>query len=177
MTRKLASVLSLFAVTGLFSARTVEAGSSTSSLSISATVVANCTITTSSAIAFGNYDPVAANAATPLDATGTLSVACTKGSPGVKIALATGTNPSGGSTCTAPARNMNNGANLLAYALYQDSGRTQTWGCDTSASGNAVSYNPASKAAVAMTVYARIPAGQDIPAGAYADTVVATISF
>ena len=36
---------------------------------------------------------------------------------------------------------------------------------------------PASKAAVAYTVYGRIAAGEDVPAGNYSDTVVATVNF
>jgi spore coat protein U-like protein len=47
---------------------------------VSAVVVKNCTITTAP-VAFGNYDSVAANATTPLDGLGTVTVACTKGRP------------------------------------------------------------------------------------------------
>lgn len=175
--KTLSTLASAFGVALLLPALTVQAGTSTSSLGISATVTATCTITTSSAIAFGNYDPLVANAAAPLNATGALSVACTKGAPGVKIALGTGANAAAGSTCTAPSRNLSDGTNLLPYALYRDAGRTQPWGCDTSAGGNALAYTPASKAAALLTVYAQIPAGLDASVGAYADTVVATISF
>ena len=54
------------------------AGSATANLNVSASVAAVCTISTAP-VAFGAYDPVVANAATDLNGTGTVTVACTKG--------------------------------------------------------------------------------------------------
>ena len=48
------------------------------SLTVSANVAKNCTITTAP-VDFGNYDSVAANATAPLDGIGTVTVTCTKG--------------------------------------------------------------------------------------------------
>src|SRR5512143_902396 len=56
----------------------VSAATATANLGVSATVTNNCTISTT-ALAFGSYDPVVANASTNLDGTGAVSVACTKG--------------------------------------------------------------------------------------------------
>src|SRR5262245_9796185 len=71
----------------------VSAGSATANLSTSASVANNCTISTS-AVAFGSYDPVVANASANLDGTGSLTVACTKGA-NTTIGLDLGGNASG----------------------------------------------------------------------------------
>ncbi len=63
----------------------------------------------------------------------------------------------------------------LSYELYQDTGRTTVWGNSGTALFSAGSAP--SKAPRTFTVYGRIPAAQDVPAGAYADTVIATVNF
>ncbi len=141
----------------------VKAATATSSFAVTASVAANCTIS-SGALAFGAYDPVVTNASTDLDQTSTISVACTKGSTGV-VSLDNGANFSSG-------RRMKAGANFLGYEMYNDSGRTTVWN-----SSNTVSYTAASKAVSSLTVYGRVAAGQDVPVGSYSDTVVATITF
>lgn len=69
---------------------------------------------------------------------------------------------------------MVNGANLLAYALYSDSGRTTNW-------GNTVSTDTVpgtgNGSAQTLTVYGRIAAAQYVTPGSYADTITATITY
>jgi len=84
-------------------------------------VTNNCTISTV-ALAFGSYDPVVANASTNLDGTGTVVVACTKGSTAT-IGLGLGSNVTG-----STRRMRDGGTNYLTYELYQDSGRATVWG-------------------------------------------------
>ena len=55
------------------------AGTAQQNLSVTATIAANCSISTA-AVAFGSYDPVMANASADLDGTGTVTVTCTNGS-------------------------------------------------------------------------------------------------
>ncbi|HEU4438452.1 MAG TPA: spore coat U domain-containing protein [Methylomirabilota bacterium] len=143
------------------------AQTATANLGISATVNATCTITTTP-VAFGTYDPVVTHASSPLDATGSVVVTCTKGA-GTRIDLGTGGNFSAG------ARRMAGGSDFLTYELYQDSGRTTVWGSGAGA-GNTIGAAP-SKAPRTVTVYGRVPGGQDVSANSYADTVVATINF
>jgi len=143
------------------------AQTATANLSVSATVVANCSITTT-AVAFGNYDPVVTNAVTDLDGTGTVVVTCTKGA-GTRIDLGLGANASGST------RRMAGGTDFLTYELYQNSGRTTVWGSGAAA-GQTVAAAP-SKAPRTFTVYGRVAAGQDVAATSYGDTVVATINF
>jgi spore coat protein U-like protein len=137
-------------------------------------VNAKCTITAGS-VAFGVYDPLTVNSASGSDlaASGTVDVACSKNTSAL-ITLAQGSNPAGGSTCLAPARRMSDGTDNLAYGLFQDAGLTTAWGCDVA---NDMAYLAASKAPVTKTIYGNIPKDQDVENGAYADTVVATITF
>lgn len=144
------------------------AASSSTNLNVSASVANNCTISTAP-LAFGSYDPIVANAAADLDASGTVTIACTKGAA-VTIGLGLGANASG------TTRRMTDGAsNYLTYELYQDAGRATVWG---DAAPDLLTPPPApSKAGRPFTVYGRISAAQDVPAGAYSDTVIATVNF
>src|SRR5436853_7348740 len=71
------------------------AGSNTGSLSITATVAQTCSVSATSTLAFGAYDPVVANAASALTGTGSVSIKCTKGSTGITIDLDAGVHASG----------------------------------------------------------------------------------
>jgi spore coat protein U-like protein len=144
------------------------AATATANLTVTATVTNNCTISTAP-VAFGNYDPVVANASTSLDSTGTVTVACTKGATAT-VGLSLGSNPSG-----STRRLKDGGTNVLTYELYQDSGRSTVWG-DAGAALLSPGAAP-SKAPRSFTVYARVPSGQDVAAGNYTDTVVATVNF
>jgi spore coat protein U-like protein len=146
----------------------LSAATATANLAVSATVVTNCTISTAP-LAFGNYDPVGTHAAADLDGTGTVTVACTKNTAPT-VALGLGANASG-----AVRRLKDAGTNYLTYELYQDAGHTTIWG---TAGGALLSPGAApSKAARNFTVYGRVTSNQDVPAGAFTDTVVATVNF
>lgn len=149
--------------------RQADAGTATANLSVSATVANNCTISTTS-VAFGSYDPVVTNAAAALDNTGgKVTIACTKGAAPT-IALDLGTHSSAG------ARRLNaGGTDMLTYELYHDSLGGTVWG--TSGANLKTTTAAPSKAARDYTVFARIAGGQDVAAGTYTDTVVATVNF
>ena len=143
------------------------ADSATATIAVSATVRRNCTITTAP-LAFGAYDPVVANATTPLDATATVTIACTMGTP-TTIGL------DGGSNAVASQRRLTNGSNAyMSYQMFLDSSHATVWGSDTDQldAGTAPSKEPR-----AFPVYGRIPAGQDVPIGPFTDSVVATVNF
>lgn len=145
-----------------------SAATATANLGVSATVTNNCTISTA-ALAFGSYDPVVAHASTNLDGTGTVIVACTKGATAT-IGLGLGSNAAG-----SVRRMKDTGTNYITYELYQDSGRSTVWG---TAGGALLSPGAApSKTARNFTVYGRVASNQDVPAGSYTDTVVATVNF
>src|SRR5205809_7330105 len=116
----------------------------TANLNVTASVSAVCTISTVT-VAFGAYDPVVTNAATDLNGTGTLTVACTKGAAAT-IDLGVGNNLSAGT------RRMSSGTDFLNYSLYKDAARTQVWGTGMRG-GTTLTYNAASKASTAVTDY------------------------
>lgn len=147
------------------------AGSASTSLAVSATVATNCTITTS-AVNFGTYDPVVVNASAPLDGTGTVTVACTKGT-NATIGLGAGANSAQASGTTRAMAGPS--GNYLSYELYQDSGRTTVW--TDSGTGLRSTGAAPNKAPRDFTVYGRVPGGQDVEAGSYNDTVTATVNF
>jgi spore coat protein U-like protein len=160
------SVLFLIALTVV--STPLLAASKTANLAVTASVAANCTITTAP-VAFGAYDPVGVNAAADLLATGTVTVACTKGAP-TTIDLGNGTNFLAGS------RRMASATDFMNYALYKDAARTSVWGTGL-AGGTTAAYTAASVAATAITVYGTVPMAQNVSVGAYSDTVVATINY
>ena len=141
---------------------------SSASLTVTASVTKNCTITTAP-VNFGAYDPVAANATAPLDGIGTVTVTCTKGAP-AKVGLSVGGNAEG------PVRRMSGGtAAYLTYELYKDTGRATVWG-DTLETALDLVAAP-DKNPRTFTVYGRVAAAQDATVGTYTDTVVATVNF
>lgn len=145
----------------------VSAATATQNLAVGAVVSVKCTISTAP-IAFGEYDPIVTHAVAHLDSTGTVSIACTKGSS-AQIGLGLGAN------AAASVRQMASGTERLAYELYSDVVGGAVWG---NASGSWLAPVAApSKAVRAFTVFGRVPANQDVPAGTYADTVVATVNF
>jgi spore coat protein U-like protein len=149
-----------------------SAATQTANLTVSATISANCTISTA-AVAFGAYDPVVTNASAALNGTGTITTTCTTGASPV-ITLGQGATPAGTSTDAAPLRRMASGANRMAYALYQNTGRTTVWG---NTPGTAPPAVAGTGLAQNTTVYGQVSGGQNLPAGSYADTVVATVTF
>ncbi|WP_348760701.1 spore coat U domain-containing protein [uncultured Salinisphaera sp.] len=145
----------------------------TSTFQVTATVLKNCTIDSTN-LAFGNYDPLAGTA---VNQTSTVNVKCTLSTP-YTVALNTGANA--GNATAFSSRAMRGPAdNLLKYQLYTDSARTAIWGDGTngtqtiSGTGNGVLIATPQ----ARTVYGQVPGGQDVQPGAYADTVVATITY
>ena len=172
--RFVAQILSVAAIgaLGILSSTPAHAGSASASMSISADVSANCTIS-AGALAFGAYDPVSANAASPLDGSGQLTVQCTMDAV-ASVELGQGDNADAGSTDAAPLRRLSDGAgNFLSYALDQDAAHTTVWG---NTAGTGVGHTGLGVASQ-ISVYGRIAAGQNVPSGAYSDSVLATINF
>jgi spore coat protein U-like protein len=85
-----------------------------------------------------------------------------------------GSNPTSGSTCDTPARRMKSPAgNYVNYSMYSPGGQP-TLGCGTS---NTYSFTSVSSATAYYQVGTVATSGQDVPDGAYSDTVLATLSF
>jgi spore coat protein U-like protein len=166
--RRIVIVLAGCAVASIAAESRLIGQSATASLTVSASVSKNCTITTAP-VAFGAYDSVTANATAPLDATGTVTVTCTKGAV-AKVGLGAGSNAQG------TTRRMIGGTSaFLNYELYKDNTHSTVWGdtIDTSLDIPAApNRNPRN-----FPVYGRVAAAQDATVGSYTDTVVATVNF
>ncbi|HEU4685808.1 MAG TPA: spore coat U domain-containing protein [Nitrospira sp.] len=170
--RKHVWIIAVAVLSFCFSTQLAMAGSAASNFTVSAAVVATCSISTVN-MNFGNYDPINANASTALDVNGSVTITCTKGastwidlSPGANAANAVGT-----TRAMATA-----GPDYLSYELYQDNTHTTVWGVGNP--GNALVPPVApNKNARTFTVYGRIPAGQGSSVGNYTDTVTATVNF
>ena len=91
--RRISIVLAGLALVSIASASRLSGQTNTSSLTVTASVTKNCTISTAP-VNFGAYDTVAANATSPLDGIGTITVTCTKGAA-AKVGLSTGSNAQG----------------------------------------------------------------------------------
>jgi spore coat protein U-like protein len=75
---------------------------------------------------------------------------------------------------------MFSGVNTLDYNLYFSTAYTQVWGDGSAGTfrGTATLFvSPGSPATARGTVYGMIPAGQDVAAGTYSDTIVMTVNY
>ena len=133
------------------------AGTAPGTLTVNASVAANCTISAAT-LNFGAYDPVATNDSANLDAQTTMNVACTKGvAPKITAAL--------GGTIT-------NGGDTLNYLLFSNTGRTTTF-----VSPGFTMPAALGKAPQTLTIWGRIAGGQDVGAGSFTGTTTMTVNF
>ena len=132
-----------------------------------------CTCVVSlTSVAFGTYDRFSPS---PSDTVGNLSISCISGNPAAStftVAL------SPGNSGNASQRNMLLGSNPLYYNLYTDAAHSIIWG-DDSGGGQSVtsSFPPASRTAKLFSIYGRIPELQNVPAGAYRDSITVTVTY
>lgn len=134
----------------------------------------SCTVTTTG-MAFGAYDPLAAGA---LNGAGKISVSCKVTI--VALLVQYTVKLSTGSSGSYATRTMKNGSVPLTYNVYRNAGRTQIWGDGTAStvfydSGLillAVGSNNAD-----IDIWGKVDPGQDQNAGNYSDSITVTISF
>lgn len=143
-------------------AGSANAATANSSMAVSATVQAACSIS-ANPLAFGTYS------ASQVDASTTLSVSCTN-----TTTYNVGLDAGGGTGATVANRKMINGSQTLGYGIYSDSSRSTVWGATV---GTNTVAGTGTGSAQTLNVYGRIPAGQLPPPGAYTDTVTATITY
>jgi spore coat protein U-like protein len=138
-----------------------------------------CSVT-SSAVAFGTYDP---SLGTPYDSTGTVAVTCSLTKPdtvlvGFTIAITQG------ASGAYSNRTLIAGASNLVYNIYTDPGHTSVWGDGSGGSnllngsvglGHGLGNNGTDT--VNYTSYGRITAGQDVLPGTYMDLLTVTVTY
>jgi len=128
---------------------------------------AQCTISTTSVL-FGTYDVLTP---APLDSLGTIVFNCNGGGKNVAIMI------DGGQAGTFGVRKLFMGAEWLGYNLFRDASRTTVWGDGSAGTSYYTNPNPPNGRDVTVTIYARVPAEQDVRAGDYNDSLVVTINF
>jgi spore coat protein U-like protein len=117
-------------------------------------------------VSFGSYDVFNT---VPLASTGTVTYRC------LYVASMTIWLSKGQVASTNNPRQLASGTDRLNYNLYLDAGHTMIWG-----DPNPSQYTGGPTflwATNSVTVYGIIPAGQDVAAGTYTDTVVVTFQF
>lgn len=126
---------------------------------------------TTTGLAFGSYNP---NSVTPKDASATITITC--GLPIDLLPSFTVAISAGGAGAFAP-RQMSFGSNTLNYNIFSDAARTTVWG-DGTAGTVAPGYSSLlALGANSFTAYGRIPSGQFVKAGPYADTLIVTVTY
>lgn len=149
-----------------------EAGAATkqSNITVSATVAANCIITSAPNLGFGTFNDVSGNTGTSA-----LKVRCSKGTPyAVKL--------SEGGSASFTQRLLYNGVNTLAYNLYTTGAFSSIWG-DGVGGGVAVTGTGtglSSAGEFTHTIHGQLPnsdANLDAPPGSYTDAIVVTVEY
>jgi spore coat protein U-like protein len=128
----------------------------------------SCTISTPTNVVFGNYSVYGA---LPVDTTGRVRINCNGAANSVIVDL------SDGNAFSFTPRYMLKGIEQLTYNLFLDSTRTTIWGNNTGGTSHYGPTNPPNNTNVNITIYGRIPAGQDVSAGSYTDSITATVNF
>lgn len=128
---------------------------------------AACTVS-ANGVNFGSYSVFTTTATT---STGTVTYRCGNADHNIRIDLSTG------SSGTYTARTLQRSSEALSYNLYLDSAFATVWGDGSGTTGDYQKGNPPNNSDVIVTVYGRITAQQDVSAGSYTDTIVATVNF
>lgn len=131
---------------------------------------AECSVE-SGAIVFPVYDVYGT---APLDAVGSLRYKCSSDQQGITTTIRIIFD---GAVHGGFARTMKLGADTLKYNLYLDQGRTVVWGDGSDGTRAYVGACCAVGKFATLNVYARIPPGQDVAGGNYADTVLVRLEF
>jgi spore coat protein U-like protein len=165
---RLVTATALLAVAGAANAATT-----TTTFDVTATVLANCSVS-ANALAFNNYTPSAG----ALTASTTVQVRCTRNTP-YTVALSAGTTAGG----TIAQRLMVNSASAdtLQYNLYTTNALATIFGDGTGGSATQPGTgNGMGAAATSFSVFGQLPdsaANQNAPTGSYSDRITVTITY
>lgn len=153
------AVMAIFAYVLIADSAMAAAASGT--LDVTASVAASCNVTGTTNVAFGAYDPT--SGVDNIAGAGSFSFRCVKDTP-FQLDI---------------ARNdiMTSGANNLAYTLYSDAPRTVAWADGVPAADPGGLVTVPSNAIITRDIYGKIAALQDVPAGAYSETVTVNVTY
>lgn len=150
---------------------------------VPATAATDCFINAVATAAFGVYDGTQNDSATT-----TISGFCRNSPPpGGGPTIAPMLMLSTGLAARYTQRQMANGAHRLNYNLYSGVSRRVVWGDGTGGTvavpayaAGSISINGNQTRAFdnpGLTIYGRIPAGQEVAQGSYSDTITLTLTF
>ena len=128
-----------------------------------------CTLVSVSGVNFGGYDVFST---APTESVGFVAYRCTAVAAADTLAIEL----SRGRSHTYLPRAMKYRNQQLEYNLYTDAARTVVWGDGTRGTTRYL-VRPAEGATVSVPIYARIPARQNVRAGAYDDTILLTVQY
>ncbi|MBX6370209.1 MAG: spore coat protein U domain-containing protein [Rhodospirillales bacterium] len=150
-----------------YAAGPARAETATANMTVQATATATCTVA-AGVLDFGSY-----NGTSNVDGSATITVDCGSVEPSNSVYVTFGL----GSHAETTQRRMADGTatQFLNYNLYSDSGRTTALG-DTDQLPVTLSLNTGEYGGE-VTVYGRVPSGQNVKAGTYTDTVVVTLNY
>jgi spore coat protein U-like protein len=163
---KLAICMAL-ALNGAIFAPSSFAATTSTTITISATVIDSCTVS-AAPLSFGNYNGISGGM---LDTVAMISPTCTVGTV-YAISLC----PGQGNEATHANRRLTgpDGA-ALQYSVYTDASRTSVWGDGTGGSSWRTGSGTGSTQSLMM--YGRVPAAQSVTAGSYSDTITVTLTY
>lgn len=166
MLKETTSLVSVLGLILALSPTPSHAATSTGALAVTAVVTTACAVV-AAPLVFGIYDPTSPTA---LEASTTLTVLCTVGTP-----YTVGLNEGAAPDATVTTRQMTGADDYLSYGLYQNDSHTINWG------NTPLTDTPASTTAgllpTVFDVYGQIPSGQNVAPGPYVDNVTVTVNY
>ncbi|MDR7101349.1 spore coat U domain-containing protein [Croceicoccus sp. BE223] len=160
-------IIAIGAASAALIAAPAFAGTSSTQMPVTATVIDACTVA-ASPMAFGTLPVLGAS---NIDTTATVSLACTIGTS-YSVGMDFGTHAAGGTQRFL--QSSTDATQTIPYEVYLDSARTQVW---NSSAGN-VAIGVATSGTGSHTAYGRIPTSAgSVKAGSYSDSVTVTVTF
>jgi spore coat protein U-like protein len=157
------TIVALLVMLAAGAERSATAATSTGSLTVSASVAGACAIGSTTAMAFGQYNPLSAS---NLTMTATMTIRCVKSTSY--------------RTYIAGTRTMAGGSDPLPFDICLTQNYTSDGQCVTSYPSTyaaASSQIAANKNPVSISLYGIIPAGADVGSGNYSAPLVSTIEW
>jgi spore coat protein U-like protein len=131
---------------------------------------AACTVA-ATGLNFGAYDVFSA---APCDTTGSVTVTCDQRSR-IDVTVAIGASPTSGGFNPRQMR-PTSGTDRLNYNLYTSSSMSTVWGNGSAGTSTVLLTRVRRRRPATATIYGRIPAGQNVSVGSYAETLTVTIT-
>lgn len=137
----------------------------------------SCRLGSAGSLAFGPYD---VSSPAPNDTLANIVVTCDRvgGPRNVTVTMGLGPGSHGTSVNARQMRQAAGTGDALHYGLYRDVGRSAVWGLSSGvdAASRTLEIPNNDSISATFTIFARIPARQDVSAGLYGDSVQITLS-